>query len=484
MKMRDQEQALCRKLRDHPLNYKFRYDERASQGLQEALFRSLASDNNDYLYTLFSGNVPRGVGPWVLREAQGAVEGSEYTEAARGKSCGHIFKNGEATYRCKTCTFDDTCVLCSKCFDASDHAGHIVHIQISPGNNGCCDCGDVEAWRIPVNCAIHTADASTAAGKRKESPTLPDDLVESIKKTIGRAIDYVCDVISCSPQQLRLHKTNESIEKDEHESRLTSRWYERGDVMEPNPEYALILWNDEKHTVEEVQSQVARACKQVTAFGRQKANETNDIGRSVVTYSRDLHELLKIAKVIEDIKITVTIRSSRDTFREQMCGTIIEWLVDIAGCSVEKDHNILRQTVCEEMLKLWRTGSEASNAAVGKSGIDDHEIDETTRKREYARAQAIHHGIIAAQTAAEDDDDSDDNTNDNDNDYGDDEADSQANEGDNDDDMELDLDIVTAADIDGDLEMRTHSEDDTEVDEATFAGYPLPPPPPPPHHKL
>ncbi|KAI4134239.1 MAG: hypothetical protein LQ347_001691 [Umbilicaria vellea] len=478
--MRDHNQALCRKLRDHPLDYNFRYDDRASQGLQEALFRSLASDNNDHLHKLFSGNVPRGVGPWVLREAQGAVEGSEYTEAARGKACGHIFKSGEATYRCKTCTIDDTCVLCSKCFDASDHSGHMVHISISPGNSGCCDCGDAEAWRIPVNCAIHTADVSTAAGKRKEIPMLPDDLVGSIKTTIGRAIDYVCDVISCSPEQLRLHKTKESIEKDECESRLTSKWYERGDVIEPNPEYALILWNDEKHTVEEVQVQVARACRAPGAFGRQKANETNDMGRSVVTYSRDLYELLKIAKIIEDIKITVTIRSSRDTFREQMCGTIIEWLVDIAGCSVESDHNILRQTVCEEMLKLWRTGSEASNAAVGKSGIDDHEIDETIKEREYARAQAFHHGIIAAQLAAEDDDDSDDNTNDVDNDYGDDEAESQANEGDNDDDMELDLDIVTAADIDGDIEMRTHSEDDTEVDEATFAGYPPPPPPPPP----
>ena len=480
MKMRDQEQSLCRWLRDHPSNYNYRYDDRASQGLQEALFRSLAADNNDYLHKLFSGNVPHGRGPWLLREAQGAVEGAEYTEAARGKACGHIFKSGEATYRCKTCTMDDTCVLCSKCFDASDHAGHMVYISISPGNSGCCDCGDAEAWRIPVNCAIHTADASIAAGKRKESPILPDELVESIKMTIGRAIDYMCDVISCAPEQLRLHKTKESIEKDERESRLTSKWYGRGDAIEQNPEYALILWNDEKHTVEEVEVQVARACRALVAFGRQKANETNDMGRSVVTYSRDLHELLKIAKIIEDIKITVTIRSSRDTFREQMCGTIVEWLVDIAGCSVENDHNILRQTICEEMLKLWRTGSEASNAAVGKSGIDDHEIDEATTEREYARAQAVHRGIIAAQLAAEDDDDSDDNTNDNDNDYGDDEADSQANEGENDDDMELDLEIVTAADIDGDLEMRTHSEDDTEVDEATFAGYPPPPPPPPP----
>jgi E3 ubiquitin-protein ligase UBR1 len=124
-------------------------------------------------------------------------------------------------------------------------------------------------------------------------------------------------------------------------------------------------------------------------FGLQKANEVNDMGRSVVRYSKDIDELLKIAKIIEDIKVTVTIRSARDTFREQMCGTIIEWLVDIAGCSIGNDHDILRQTICEEILKSWRTGSEACNAKVGKNGIDDHEIEEALQDRRLMFAQAI-----------------------------------------------------------------------------------------------
>ena len=251
----------------------------------------------------------------------------------------------------RTCSLDDTCVLCSKCYASSDHDGHTVFISVSPGNSGCCDCGDAEAWRLPVKCAIHTecADGQSGMDLENSEPPLPAELVRSIRTTIARALDYVCDVISCSPEQLRLSKTEEKIRKDEEDSRLISKYYEP-ETESDDTEYALILWNDEKHTVEEVTNQVARACKKDKAYGKARAQETDAIGRSIVKYSKDLSELLSVATIIEQIQVTVTIRSSRDTFREQMCGTIIDWLEDISGCTVGADHNILRTTICEELL--------------------------------------------------------------------------------------------------------------------------------------
>ncbi|KZF22387.1 hypothetical protein L228DRAFT_283538 [Xylona heveae TC161] len=473
MRLSALEQHLCHILRDFPKQYEYRYTKEASDHLLEILFRSLCHDSDTYFRLFFPQEISKNSTTWSLREAQGAVEGAEYTAGARGKPCGHIFKSGEATYRCKTCSVDDTCVLCSKCFDASDHTDHMVYVSISPGNSGCCDCGDAEAWRLPVNCAIHTAvpeEESAAAGKTVVDKKLPDDLIESIRATIARAMDYLCDVISCSPEQLRLPKTEDSIKYDEEMSRLTSKWY-GGDIEpEEEPDFALILWNDEKHTVLEVENQVARACRETRRFGTRVANETNDMGRSVVRHSKDIKHLLQVAKIIEEIKVTVTIRSSRDTFREQMCGTIIEWLVDIAGCSVGEDHDILRQTICEEMLKGWRTGSEASNAEIGRSGIDDHEKDETTQLRGFAMAHALHNIIDIDEGDNDDDDDGED-------DDGED-IDLEAEvveEGD-----EMDLDELNA-DRDGDVDMDALSpEDETEVAEATYAGYPPPPPPPPP----
>ena len=485
MLLTNRERRLCYALRDLPHQHNYRYTKSASQSLQQALFNSLVAENDNYLRILFGGNIPKPEEYWDLRIARGMVEGSEYSEAARGKACGHIFKGGDATYRCKTCATDDTCVLCTRCFEASEHTDHLVSQHISLGNAGCCDCGDDEAWKIPVKCAIHTADMSAKRGKQQEGPNLPEELSESIKMTIGRAMDYLCDVISCSPENLRLEKKEDIIRQDERQSYLNSKWYEES--QDSDPEFALLLWNDEKHTVVEVQQQVARACKATLGFGEEKALETDHIGRSVINYSRDLHSLLRVAKIIEEIKVTVTIRSSRDTFREQMCGTIIEWLGDIAGCSVGEDHDILRYTVCEELLKTWRTGSVACNKWVGMSGLDDHEIDESSRNSEAVAYSAARRGAVLGRFGVPHlDSDSDALTNDMDNDDRDEDDESQANDEDLDLEAEqMDLDVITAEvdpgpdDTDHDMRTPGELEDETEVSEATYAGYPPPPPPPP-----
>lgn len=414
-------QALC----DHPRQHGYRYTEVARTNLLDILFRSLTNDRPDYLLELFPNGFPTS---YKLQDAQGVQENAEYTAAARGHPCGHIFKPGEANYHCSTCTDDTTAVLCSRCFIASDHEGHQYNIGVSAGNSGCCDCGDDEAWKKPIKCAIHTASDDWTTTDEHISP-LPPDLQDSIRTTVGKVLDYFCDIISCSPENLRMPKTVESVAQDELRSRLSAEHYVAGDEIEINPEYCLIIWNDEKHTVREVQSQVARACRERERFGLAKAEEANDIGRSVIRHSRDLKELTRMAKIIEEIKVTVTIRSSRDTFREQMCGTIIDWLADIACCSVAGDSHILRRIICEEMLQVWHIGSEAWNAKVGREDLDDHgeEDDHEFRRRARLRyfdpiqfamqramaVEALDEDVISEDgndtVEADDDDEEDDN---------------------------------------------------------------------------
>ncbi|KAI6249561.1 E3 ubiquitin-protein ligase ubr11 [Erysiphe necator] len=504
--MSTQEQQLCAFLRDLPRIHKNRYKEAAENELLRNLFWSLAGGSSDYLRLFFPDNVrPFPNTTWKLRKAQGGADGDEFTEAARGKSCGHIFKSGEATYRCKTCGADDTCVLCSKCYDSSDHNGHMVYVSVSSGNSGCCDCGDPEAWRVPVHCAIHTPLSDDQKTKAKgKAPALPQGLAEAIRMTIGRVFDFICDVISCSPEQFRLQKTKQSILLDEKMSRLTSRFY-GGDIIEENCEFALLLWNDEKHTVIEVRDQVARACKVSSQESLKRAYETDDIGRSIIKYSYDVDELLKVAQIIEQIKVTVTIRSARDTFREQMCGTIVEWLSDIAGCSVGSDHDILRRVICEEMLKPWSTGSHATNVDIGMNGIDDHEKEELDDFRDIRRGllerQEFIQRAVAIAANLESDTDGSDAANMNEaNDEDDDELDSfdiypvsddrtMAIGGE--DETESDSNIeassfgadhhygaagVSETDVDGDIDMGDPVASSPMEDlEAIMAGYPLPP---------
>ncbi|EPS37512.1 hypothetical protein H072_8783 [Dactylellina haptotyla CBS 200.50] len=382
--------SLTRVLRDLPLVHEYRYTDEARLRLLEELFASLAGNNREYIKLFFPNGVPPKTGKdaWNLSKAQGAVEGAEYGPAARGKPCGHIFKNGEATYRCKTCSLDETSVLCAKCFESSDHRDHSVFVSISPGNSGCCDCGDREAWRRDVKCAIHTAYEHQQSAKTASQQTqpLPESLRKSIRDTIARALDYLCDIIACSPEQLREAKSEDKVREDEAKSRLQATYYEVAETEMAAPEFSLILWNDEKHTVREVQDQLGRACRKPKDWCLKRAEETDLIGRSVVDFSTDIQNLLDKSKIIERIKLTMTLRSSRDTFREQMCGTIIEWLVDIAGCAVGDDPDVLRRTVCEELLGVWRQGSKAWNIEIGMKGIDDHEYAESQQTLEYAQS--------------------------------------------------------------------------------------------------
>lgn len=97
------ELPLLQQLRDCPWQHSFRYTDQARAALLEDLFHSLACNKTEYLHYFFPGGVPIEGSPaaWNLSQAQGAVEGAEYSTVARGKPCGHIFKSGEATYLCK-----------------------------------------------------------------------------------------------------------------------------------------------------------------------------------------------------------------------------------------------------------------------------------------------------------------------------------------------------------------------------------------------
>lgn len=488
--MSTQELQLCQSLMELPARYKFRYSDEAAKELLSNLFWSMASGNREYMKLLFPQGDPSRVpgGTMKLKDAQGAIEGAEYTEGARGKACGHIFKSGEASYACRTCSADETCCLCSKCFEATDHTGHMVRISISPGNSGCCDCGDPEAWKLPMFCTIHSMWEGGARGKGKgrAAPALPEDFVASIAMTIGRVFDYMCDVVSCSPEQLRQTKTKESIEEDERMARLSSTYC--GGDTEPPGEYAVLLWNDEKHTVFDVRDQVARACSTTIATGLMRAYETDAIGRSILMYDESIEKLLGVAEILERIRVTVTIRSARDTFREQMCGTIIEWLRDISGCSVGADTQILRTIVCEQMLQPWRKGSPAAHAIVGKDGIDDEDlIDRTENERDdlfVQQTRLLQQTREAAarprrQPGAEEDSDDDDGEED--------EDDDDNLEGveldDDDDDDDDDVIMIDAreehTDLAADEEWRqAWRQTALDDDEPAATGF-VPPPPPP-----
>ncbi|KAJ1630078.1 hypothetical protein T492DRAFT_840308 [Pavlovales sp. CCMP2436] len=79
--------------------------------------------------------------------------------------CGVVWKPGSFAYRCLDCEQDSTCAICVECFKAGDHRGHNYRLIRTDG--GCCDCGNMHAWKCDGFCAKHRLDEGPA-------PQLPD----------------------------------------------------------------------------------------------------------------------------------------------------------------------------------------------------------------------------------------------------------------------------------------------------------------------
>jgi E3 ubiquitin-protein ligase UBR1 len=103
MLISESEAYFLRQLRDAPQKFGYRYTSEAQLFLLRELFTALGCSRREYMTYFFPNGLPTEQKPeaWSLSVAQGATEGAEYGPAARGKPCGHIFKSGEATYRCK-----------------------------------------------------------------------------------------------------------------------------------------------------------------------------------------------------------------------------------------------------------------------------------------------------------------------------------------------------------------------------------------------
>ena len=56
-------------------------------------------------------------------------------------------------FGCKTCAKSSASCICVNCFEAGDHEGHDFYI--SKSDYGCCDCGDIFAWKSSGFCNRH-----------------------------------------------------------------------------------------------------------------------------------------------------------------------------------------------------------------------------------------------------------------------------------------------------------------------------------------
>ncbi|CAN6442635.1 unnamed protein product [Victoria cruziana] len=88
--------------------------------------------------------------------------------------CGTVWGNNDIAYRCRNCEHDPTCAICVPCFQNGNHKDHDYSVIKTGG--GCCDCGDVTAWKREGFCSRH--------GGPEKVQTLSEDISRSVEPVL------------------------------------------------------------------------------------------------------------------------------------------------------------------------------------------------------------------------------------------------------------------------------------------------------------
>ncbi|KAH9927415.1 uncharacterized protein BXZ73DRAFT_90700 [Epithele typhae] len=310
----------------------------------------------------------------TLSEVQASVGQLSQPQVVPGRPCGHIFKKGESCFRCKDCALDDSCVLCSHCFEATDHLDHNVSFFIAQQSGGCCDCGDVEAWRQSIQCPYHpftpesvehvsAFEARTLLTTPRPTPkiltgqdvppvktypfrvSVPPDLRDSMSRTIAFALDYILDTLDSSPDETIVPPTEADL-----------RSQPTGDTH-LNDLFVVVVWNDDKHSFDEVIELLQDISNRNREEASRVADRIDEQGRDIVEMSNNPTRLLEIAQAIAQIDIGVTVRRALDTFREQVSAVIIEWLLDLTRSRLGTDALVMREVLAAELLSPRTTST-------------------------------------------------------------------------------------------------------------------------------
>lgn len=255
--------------------------------------------------------------------------------------------------------------MCARCFHATNHLDHNVSFFIAQQPGGCCDCGATEEWRIPLNCPYHppspdaenhaTPKVNTKALSQEPLPvkdfpyrvSVPPELHETMRRTVGYALDFILDTLDFSPDEpsvpangpdLRLQPSADPMMKDQ---------------------YCVVLWNDDKHSFDEVIKILCDMTNRTHDDATALANRIDENGREVIDMNTNVPRLVEMAQALTQIDLGVTIRRAYDTFREQVVDVIIEWLLDLTRSRLGTDTLILREVIAAELLSTRRRDTGA-----------------------------------------------------------------------------------------------------------------------------
>jgi hypothetical protein len=253
---------------------------------------------------------------------------------------------------------DSLALLCQPCFLRSPYTeAKSLQLKIATGTGDFCSCGDTEIWGsqaagVSPGCGFHEPVVfDSTKGSDDELLDVEGEREErQLRTLLGELLDYVLVTLASTPAEPSLPTASSRIAylpriplSDLHPTEVASRAHQTaqfiGTPLDPIPVYpdlyAVVLWNDEKHTREDVAVQLGDAVGWPESRGFECAENVHREGRETIMVSHDINALLHAAHTLSQIDLGVTMRPAKDNFHERISSYIISFLLDLASCDGE-----------------------------------------------------------------------------------------------------------------------------------------------------
>jgi E3 ubiquitin-protein ligase UBR1 len=286
---------------------------------------------------------------------------------------------------------DAIAFLCSTCYRSSSHEGHTFTLRVASSTGDYCSCGDPEVWTRPVPCSSHpiasnslpaipepictSSDSRPLPTSHEQHPQLhpiPDRNHRAVHRTLSVIIEYILETLDSSPEETSLPKT--AVDLYAQPSSEPGGIVFRPDGGMREMTFSVVLWNDEKHTREDVMVQLGDAAGMSDKDGWKLAERLHAQGREIIETSPNIARVLHIAHTLAQIDLGVTLRASYDTFRECVSASLVALLLDLCSCSVfpglaNEDPTFFR-SVLADVLMEQRSASTDTFEKREKAGLD------------------------------------------------------------------------------------------------------------------
>ena len=285
--------------------------------------RPAAEHTGDAMQHCFTADLCGEIAGWLLSGEAPDAWLKKAKALSLSTTCGHVFKEDDWAYRCNNCATDPTCCVCAACFEnsACHERGH-TYVFFRAGPGGCCDCGDIEAWKEEGFCKKHRCAPNQAPS--------PEEI--AIVEQVPMALLSLVTDLACRALLHVGHESAMSVDMG-------------GDRQETQDVFVTCLFNDDEHDMLMVQTTVQAAAGVPQEEALRMTMAAHNSGYCEVLRG-DEEACRRCLERLRSAGLAASLTTSRWMPRERQACVLVGLLRNI--CTVG---NGLRRRICQVLLQ-------------------------------------------------------------------------------------------------------------------------------------